>query len=140
TVLRWEPNAAGVRVFTAHHSYTASRLLISAGAWLSSLIPGLALPLSIERQVLTWYQPRADTEQFHPDRFPIQIWQYAPQGFFYCIPDLGDGVKIALHHQGEPAQPELLRAQVDERDTEAIRELLRRFLPAAEGPLKSTAV
>src|SRR3954471_18652554 len=33
-VLRWEPTAAGVRVFTAQHSYTARRLLISAGAWL----------------------------------------------------------------------------------------------------------
>src|SRR2546429_1477809 len=54
-LLRWEPELGGVRVFTATRAYKAKRLLLSAGAWMSSLLPGLRLPLSVERQVLFWF-------------------------------------------------------------------------------------
>src|SRR5437867_7556207 len=46
-VLRWEPMPDGVRVFTAAGAYTAGRLLLPIGAWLSTLTPDLDLPLRI---------------------------------------------------------------------------------------------
>ncbi len=139
-VVRWEADGAGVRVFTATGTYRAERLLLSAGAWMSSLLPTLALPLTVERQVLYWFEPRADAEQFQPEHCPISIWEYAPQQFFYTFPNLGEGVKVALHHQGELTTPDEVRREVGAEETEAMRALLRRFLPGADGPLRSTAV
>ena len=143
-VLRWEAQGDGVRVTTAVGSYRAGRLLIAAGAWASSLLPDLALPLTVERQVLFWFDPlnggRHEPELFRPKRCPIQIWEYAPNRFFYAFPDLGGGVKAAIHHEGEAAEPEKLRREVALEETVAMRAILERFLPAAAGPLKSTVV
>jgi sarcosine oxidase len=139
-VIRWEPEGDRVRVFTSTGSWVSRRLLLSVGAWLSSLTQDLNLPLSVERQVLFWFQPRDMPGQFSPERFPIQIWQYGAQEFFYCMPDLGDGVKFALHHQGEKIDPDNLHQQVGEVETVEVRKLLRRFIPAADGPLKSAQV
>jgi sarcosine oxidase len=139
-VLRWEPHGDGVRVITATHAYTARRLLLTAGAWMTTLVPELDLPLVVERQLLFWFEPRAHPELFGPSRCPIYIWEYAPHRFFYGFPDLGDGVKVALHHEGEHAQPDALRREASADEVETMRSVLRRFLPAAEGRLRSTVV
>ena len=139
-VLSWSAHGDSVHVLTEAGAYTARRLLVSAGAWLSSLAPNLEVPLSVERQVLFWFEPRAQSEQFLPQYCPVSIWEYAPHRFFYTLPDLGDGVKVAIHHQGEATHPDTIRREVDEHEKEAMRKLLRRFLPAADGPLRSTAV
>jgi len=139
-VLRWQPQGDGVRVITAAGAYLARRLMLSTGAWMSSLTAELRLPLAVERQVLFWFEPRSRAEQFRPKKCPIHIWEYAPHRFFYGFPDLGDGVKVALHHEGENTLPDAVRRDVDERETAAMRKVLRRFLPAADGPLKSAVV
>ncbi|HTL17833.1 MAG TPA: N-methyl-L-tryptophan oxidase [Patescibacteria group bacterium] len=139
-VLRWEPDGAGVRVRTALGTYRAAKLLITAGAWVSSLLAELKLPLAIERQVLYWFEPLSGSSGFQPQNCPIYIWEYSAGEFFYGFPDLGEGVKVALHHQGEPAQPESVRRDVSAQEIEQMRALLRRFMPAAEGRLITTAV
>ena len=139
-MLRWEPDGEGVRIVTANRTCRASRLLLAAGAWVGGLIPELRLPLTIERQVLFWFEPHSKRQQFQPQNCPIYLWEYASGRFFYGFPDLGDGVKVAFHHQGETAEPDLLRREVDQGEIEDMRELLRRFLPAAEGRLTSAVV
>jgi sarcosine oxidase len=139
-VLSWEADGDGIRVVTAKSSYRAQRMIISAGAWLSTLVPELALPLSVERQVLFWFQPRAQAARFRPPECPIFIWQYGLREFFYGLPDVGDGFKVAIHHQGEVTSPDAARREVRPSEIESMRSLLRRFMPEADGPLKSTAV
>jgi sarcosine oxidase len=139
-VVRWEREGDGVRVFTATNRYTANRLLLSVGAWMTSLLPDRQLPLAVERQVMFWFEPRSHAEQFQPKHCPIHIWEYEPDRFFYGFPNLGDGVKIALHHQGEPADPDHVRRDVADDEVETMRALLRRFLPDADGSLRSAAV
>jgi sarcosine oxidase len=139
-VLKWEPDGQGVRVHTAARTYTAGRLLLAVGPWIQSLIQELKLPLTVERQVLYWFEPRSQAAAFQTPSCPIYIWEYAPRRFFYGFPDLGDGVKVALHHQGEPAQPETIRREVSAQEIESMRTLLGRFLPAVEGRLRATAV
>ena len=126
-VLRWEPQGDGVRVVTEAGAYTARRLMLSTGAWMSSLTAELRLPLAVERQVLFWFEPRSRAEQFRPEKCPIHIWEHGPHRFFYGFPDLGDGVKVALHHEGESTLPDAVRREVDEQETEAMRKVLRRF-------------
>jgi sarcosine oxidase len=139
-VMKWEPDGKGVRVITATGTCRAERLLLSAGAWINSLLPDLSLPLHVERQVLYWFEPRADADPFQPDRCPISIWEYAPHQFFYTFPNLGDGVKVALHHRGETTTADTVRREVSAEEVQTMRKLLRRFLPGADGALRSTAV
>jgi len=133
----WEPHADGVRVTAESGGYTAKQIVLSPGAWMNSLLPAPGLPLSVERQILFWFEPLPGGSAFEPDRCPIFIWEYGPHQFFYGFPDLGDGVKLGIHHQGEPTEPALLEREIKPEETEAARSLLRRFLPSAAGPLKS---
>jgi sarcosine oxidase len=139
-VLKWEPEGQGVRIHTASRTYTAGRLLLSTGPWVESLVPNLKLHFSVERQVLYWFEPLSEAKFFQVPNCPIYIWQYAPHQFFYGFPNLGDGVKVALHHDGETAQPDGPRREVDAREIENMRAILRRYLPSAEGRLRATAV
>src|ERR1044071_226399 len=148
-VLRWETNGDCVRVFTAKGVYDGKQLVLSAGSWLSSLLAGAhdsgnrsiaRLPLSVERQVLLWFEPRAQAKQFQPENCPIHIWEYAPNRFFYGFPDLGGGVKVAIHHEGETIGPRDIRREISEGEIQAMRSILRRFMPAADGSFKSATV
>jgi sarcosine oxidase len=139
-VTHWEPRHGGVRVFTTEGSYTASQLFLSTGPWISSMLPELKLPLSIERQVLFWFEPRSDAALFQPERFPIFICEFGRRHFFYGFPDLGDGIKVAAHHEGVTTQPDSINREVAEEEVEAIRNVLRRSMPAAAGRLRSAAV
>jgi len=139
-VLKWEPNNGGVLVRTGSATYKARQLLLSAGAWLSSLVPELNPVLSVERQVLFWFEPRSRPELFEPQRCPIFICEHAPRRFFYGFADLGDGVKIGVHHEGAATSPDHLDREVKGDETETARSLLHRFLPEAAGRLRSAAV
>jgi sarcosine oxidase len=139
-VVGWEPEGRGVRVLTAAGSYTAQRLLLSVGGWLNLLVPELRLPLNVERQVLFWFEPTSSSAAFTPGRFPIFIWENEPHKFFYGFPDLGDGLKIGVHHQGEICTADRLNREVGKPETEAARVLLKRHIPSAAGTLKSAVV
>jgi len=56
------------------------------------------------------------------------------------LPDLGSGVKVARHHAGEIADPDQIRRDVSDAELAAIRELVRQFLPDADGALRSAEV
>ena len=112
TVLSWKSDAHGVSVTTNKGSYTAGKLLVTVGAWLGDLVPDAALTLTIERQVLHWFETENLSEAHHPDTFPVNAWEFEPGLFFYTLPDAGSGVKVALHHQGETTDPETDRKSV----------------------------
>lgn len=135
----WEANDI-VRVYTALGQYRARRLIVAAGAWVSTLLPGLALPFHIERQVLHWFDPGQASAEFAPDRCPIHLWQFDGRRFFYGFPDLGAGVKAGFHHDGEAATAEDIRRDVTPAEVDAVRTVLRRFLPGADGPLRASVV
>jgi sarcosine oxidase len=138
--LRWNPDSTGVRVITSQGEYRAERLILTAGGWINSLLPDLNLPFTVERQVLFWFEPRSELTQFNADRCPIHIWEYESGKFFYGFPDLGNGVKVARHHDGDAAHPDSLNREVSAQESETMRRLVRKFLPDADGPLRSSAV
>jgi sarcosine oxidase len=128
----WRAQRDHVQVQTDCGTYSAKKLIVTAGAWLPRLFPELQPVLTIERQVLLWFEA-LEPELFTPDRFPIHLWEYEPNKMFYGFPDLGEGVKVAFHHQGEITNPEKVNRNVTEADIESMRNLLRRFLPQANG-------
>ncbi len=132
-VVDWRAECEGVEVRTTKTSYKAKKLIISAGAWLPALTPDLGLPIEVERQVLFWFEPRSNPALFKAGVCPIFVFDYDGEHHLYGFPDLGEGVKAALMHQGEPSDADTLRRDVDDRDEQAIRSQLERFLPDVVG-------
>jgi sarcosine oxidase len=141
-VVEWAASEGGgaVTVTTPRGRYAADRLVLSVGAWTRELVPELDLPLTVERNVVYWFRPARATALFAPDRFPVFICEYAPGRVWYGIPDVGDGVKVALHHEGETADPDAPRREVAPDEVAHVRALLRVFMPEADGPLAASTV
>jgi sarcosine oxidase len=139
-VLTWEARGNGVRVFTGRGEYDAHQLIATTGPWVSGLFPELALPFAIERQILYWFEAQGTADLFDPERCPIHLWQFDGRHFFYGFPDLGQGVKVARHHDGQMTTPDLADRDVSANEVEDIRDLVRRFVPGADGPLRMSAV
>ena len=118
----------------------ARRLLLTAGPWLPALVADLALPLTVERQVMFWFPPAQAPERFAPDRMPIYNWEFEPGRSFYGMPELGSGCKIARHHEGESTRPDRVRRTVTPAEVADLRDLVRRYLPGLDGPPRRTAV
>ena len=136
----WEPDGGGVRLRTAKGEYRAGKLLLSAGAWIPSLTNGVDLPLEVERQVLVWFEPKGNPGDFTPDRCPIFLWDHGQDRHFYGFPDMGTGVKVALMHQGEEAEPDSIDREVSQRDENAVRAMIERYIPSANGRALSAQV
>jgi sarcosine oxidase len=138
-VLNWAGDGDGVRVVTSKAAYHAGQLVLTAGSWTQSLLRDLNLPLAIERQVQFWFEPKHRV-WFRPDNCPIHIWEHEPGRFFYGFPDLGGGVKVARHHEGERVNADSINREVRPEEVEAMRSIVRQFLPEADGPLRSAVV
>lgn len=139
-VLGWHKQAGDFVIRAGAEQYHARKLVLTAGAWLSRLVPELHLPLSVTRQALYWFAPR-EPERFALHRFPVFLIEVGAGRHLYGFPDIGEGFKVALHTPGMPIDPDTLPAQgLDSAELEDLRQLLARFLPAANGELRQQAV
>lgn len=138
-VRRWHATRTGVTVETVSAEYGAERLVLAAGPWMPDLLAGVGVPLEGERQSMYWFTPSAGTS-FPPDRYPIALWDLPAMAAWATFPDLGDGVKIAVHHGGTPAHPDRMDRTLHAEDERAVRDRLARFIPAANGALRDAAV
>jgi sarcosine oxidase len=141
-VLDWTATEAGVRVNTSGGSFEAERLILSAGPWLPELLGSLDLPLTIERNVLYWFDPIGGTEPFRIGRFPVYIWELATGSHFYGFPAVDDGpggVKVAFFYRGASCSPDTIDRHVSEAEVEAIRAALADTIPALGATLRATA-
>ena len=136
-VLSWEPRGAGVIVRTDRDRYTASRLVVCAGAWTSVLVPQLSRLLVPERQVLAWLQP-LHPEPFRPGAFPV-FNMAEDEGKFYGFPTYGiPGFKVGrFHHLCQQVDPDKMDREVHEEDERLLREFTDRYFPQAAGPTMS---
>lgn len=139
-VTEWKPKGDGVQVKTERGTYVASRLLLAPGAWVSLFVPDLELPLTVARQVLYWFEPRADPAAFELGRLPVFAWEYQEGVIFYGFPNLGDGVKVAVHHGGEVTDVESIDRTVNVLETEAMGLLVSLLLPNLAGRLLRSEV
>ena len=138
-VLRWHPEGGGARVVTSRGEYAARRLVLTAGSWIASLLPDVNLPLAVERQIQFWFEP-TKPNRFGAEQCPIHIWEHEPGRYFYGVPDLGEGVKVAGHHEGQISHPDSINREVAPSEIASMRTLVKRFLPDADGALRSAVV
>jgi sarcosine oxidase len=139
-VTEWKPDGDGVRIKTKNAEYLATQLVLAPGAWLTDFVPELSLPLTIERQVLYWFDPVDQKDQFGLQRLPIFAWEYVKDQLFYGFPNLGDGVKVALHHQGQITDVESIDRNVSSEETDAMRVIIEVTIPDLAGPILRTEV
>ncbi|HUL69565.1 MAG TPA: N-methyl-L-tryptophan oxidase [Gemmatimonadales bacterium] len=139
TVSGWDVKDGFATVTTEGDTYQAKHLVLAAGSWMAGALPKTRLGLSVERQVLFWFAPTR-AGGLGPGELPIFIWEWAPDRFIYGFPDLGDGVKVARHHEGEPADPDRPRRAMDALEEAGVRKVLSGRLPEANGPLLQSAV
>ena len=141
-VLDWTTTADGVRVTTAAGTYTAGRLVICPGAWAPGLLADLGVPLTVERQVLYWFQPTGGVEPFTPDRQPIWIHEGDGGEQLYGFPAINGpdgGVKAAFFRRGVVCTPETIDREVRPEEAAYAAERIGRLLPALPGRLLSAA-
>ncbi len=135
-VLGWQAagSGEGVTVTTGGGRYHASRLVLTAGAWMEDLVPLLAGRAVPERQVLAWLQPHRP-ELFGRDRFPVFNLQ-VEEGRYYGFPIYEvPGFKFGrYHHQGETGHADTLLREPDAADEALLRAFGERYFPAGSGP------
>jgi sarcosine oxidase len=139
-VVAWEPRGSGVVVRTDRDTYTADRLVVTAGPWAATLVDelgGLATP---ERQVLAWLQPRRP-ELFQPATFPV-FNLFADEGHFYGFPVFAvPGFKLGrYHHLEEQTTADTVDRECHARDEAPLRAFAERYFPDAAGPTMALKV
>jgi len=142
-VTRWSVQAGVAIVETPTAEVRARRLVLAAGAWMGSLTPSLDLPLDVERTVQYWFAPATAgaADLFDPARCPGWVWEYGPRTTWYGFPLIGSGIKVDMHvEDGRLADPETVRRDVGEGETVAMRGVLGRFMPDANGEEKGASV
>lgn len=139
-VVDWEANPRGVTVRTQQATYTADRLIISAGGWATRLLGPWGVKLSVMRQVVFWLSPR-DLSRFARDRFPVYLAD-VPGGPFYGIPAIDPrGHKLARHYGApELRHPDEIDRVVKDADEVPVREFVRSHLPDADGERRDASV
>jgi sarcosine oxidase len=135
TVTDWAVDDDGVVVETGRETYRANAVVFAAGAWTADLLPSLDGALEPERQVLGWFQPRADPSSFDPETFPVFVTETGDGTEYYGFPRYDrPGVKVGVyHHLHESVDPDA----VDEprpADEDRLRDALRDHFPDANGP------
>ena len=131
---RIEPTPAGIRIVTASEEIMAAQVIVSAGPWITNLVPGLTPHLTVTRQPVGWFRP-ARPESVRHGALPIFIIE-AARGMIYGFPDFeGRGVKAAQHDHGPVVGADSWDPPASDAELELASTTLAELIPGAAGPL-----
>lgn len=139
-VRRIEPLGDSVRVYTADRVYEAGKLIVTGGPWMGKLLSALDLPLPLQptREQIVFFEPH-DQALFSPERCPIFIF-HSPT-WFYGLPNVdGSGVKVGIHCNNDPCDPDTVNRTPDSAYVERIAAWTRQYMPLAAGEVKEARV
>jgi len=127
-----------ITIRTAKRTYHAEHLIISGGAWAPNILANLALPLTVTRQVMFWFDPIGGVAPFLPDRFPVYMFVPEPDYILYGFPSIdgrNGGVKIAIHGSDEICSASSIDRKIRQEDLDRIRSRVAIRVPSLNGPL-----
>jgi sarcosine oxidase len=142
TVQHIRASPDGVQVQTTQDSYSAKRLVLSAGSWMRPLVRQLELdlPLTVTKELHTYYQP-SNPRAFLPDRFPIfrhhLSGMTARWGVGFPIFE-HTGVKVVLDCTGRVVDPDDLDRAVDRSQLDLVRAYVASVLPSLGEDIMAT--
>lgn len=129
TIRSWALQGTSVEVVTDRETYSADRVVITAGAWAGQLLRDLGVPFQILRKTLYW-QRTTDSSYDTDSGVPCFLFE-TPEGAFYGFPAIdGLGVKAAEHTGGLPlATPEAIDRRDDPGERARLQGFTRMHLP-----------
>lgn len=138
----FEDTGSDVHVTVSGEQVTARTLIVTAGPWVSALIPDLSPHLRVFRQVLYWFDlvDKSDYEAYR--QLPVYIWWNggSRNDMIYGFPMVdgpGGGAKVSREVYAEDTTVNLVNREVPPEETEEMYEThVRDRLPG----LSSTCV
>ena len=130
----WRLRGDGLTVETGGGELRAGALLVAAGGWTADLLEEAGEPrppLTVERQTVHRF-PAPGGGEYGPERFPVFLLERGGDAgpMAYGVPDLGRGVKVAVHHDGEQSpRPEDVRRRLDPDEAGRTRSAVDDLLP-----------
>jgi sarcosine oxidase len=135
-VVSWTNINDTVTVKTKTDTYTAGKIIFTAGGFTQKLMPYIKDHLVSRRQIICWFEPKTPS-LFTSENFPCFLYA-TPElpGSFYGFPMLpiGDGsgkmgVKVGYHQPGEAIDPYALHDFDREKESKIIKEFMSSFIP-----------
>ena len=141
-VISWKANPTGVTVQTVDETFTADKLIITAGPWAGAMIPGAQQHLTITQQTLAWYAPPKHSLS-SAENFPC--WLIAVDGVpgaYYGFPAHSEqgpvGWKVAHHYPGTPIHPDATNRTISTQELQTLENVAMQYLGVPPGALTST--
>ncbi len=111
---------ASVTVKTNRATYSAARVIVTAGPWMQKLLGDQYLSyFKVYRQVMCWFALAKNLELYSADRFPVFIWIVGnrPRDMLYGFPAIDGpegGLKIATEQYEATVDPDAVSCTVSE--------------------------
>lgn len=116
-------------IHTDKDKYIGRKVVVTAGAWVSSLLSELDLPLTVTKQQVCYYKP-TDIEMFRPNNYPVFTEITTDSEFIYGIPYFGKkGAKVARHGLGKAFLPDMIERYPDADYDEHINNYVKERIP-----------
>ena len=128
-----------VEVQTSQGWFSARGAILAGGAWTSSLLPQLQLPLTVKRKCVSWF-PTLQPERLAVDHCPAFLFE-EDDGIFYGLPSLDQAtIKLAEHTGGEVVTtPDSVDREVHPEDLTRLTQFAERsFWDVAPVPARSS--
>lgn len=152
----WRVTPAGVQVQTDQGLLEADQLVLSAGAGLPGLLargeglpdtlgtPGaparVAAHFRVARQVVAHYAAGATGLPLDHRHLPVFAIEEPDGRFYYGFPDLGHGIKVARHGDGEDVGHGDVDTTIRGTDLQELDAFLQRRLPGCVGAAREAIV
>lgn len=135
-LLGWSADGGGIDVETAGGRFSANRLILATGAWMTGPLAAAGVVAAVARQPLYWFRA-ADAKAVRA--MPVWAVEFEKGRLLYGFPDRGRGLKVAIHDPGTPTTVETIDRTVHDEEIATIRALTARYLPGVFGDLLDTA-
>ena len=131
-----ESQRDGVEIETDRGRFSARRLVVTAGAWLGTVLAmvKVQLPVTVTREQVSYFST-PQLRDFAMSRFPVWIWYGRDHECFYGFPVYGEAaLKVAQDVGGQITTPQTRSYDKDRRSDGSVRHFMQSHLPGGLGP------
>ncbi len=121
-----QENHGRVEVTTDRTTYSAARVIVTAGPWIAKLLgTKYAKYFRVYRQVMGWFALAKNADQYTAARFPVFIWIVGnrPRDMLYGFPAIDGpegGLKIATEQYETVVDPDAVPRSVSDSEIAAM--------------------
>ena len=140
TARSWRGTSDGVEVVTDHGTFSAKKLIITAGPFAPRVLVDLGIALQVRRKHLYWF---SNTNRVYHEMSDCPTYLYElPQGVFYGFPQIDElGVKVAEHSGGAAVEnPTTDPRELDPQDLARVEQFVADYLPGCGRQLRHRTV